>query len=463
MPIDPSIPLSVQPVRFNDPFAILQQYQDSRQKREYQEQQMRSQQALEEERRQRTEREQQAAKKQAQDDDALANIYKEAFDKTSGTLKLDLFGQLATERGMGAALQELMPKLTASEKTLLDIRKAKDEAFRGAAKDIVASDFHPVIVKGILQQLESHGNDVSMFRELQQKPEEFRSALTKFAAGPQAPAAPYTLTPGQQRRGPDNEIIAENPIAPKPPDVPADYTLGNQRFSGQTNRPVATGQSDSTADERNKIWIQRNGQPLFVLPNQVQPGDAPFDRSRVSGRPMLSSDANRVSDFDDALDLLSELGPEIKGTGASSWLGSMVPTAVTDVTGLGMNAKVRQAIIDKAKQIIGKTLEGGVLRKEDEAKYTKILPTIADPPELAASKIEGLQKTVQRQRENLLGSLSDAGYDVERSQNRASKAASYPPGTLIRMMAPNGQVKQVKPEDVERYKAAGAKVIGAGQ
>ena len=39
------------------------------------------------------------------------------------------------------------------------------------------------------------------------------------------------------------------------------------------------------------------------------------------------------------------------------------------LTGWGTDAKKKQALIDRVKQVIGKTLEGGVLRKEDEVKY----------------------------------------------------------------------------------------------
>ena len=45
----------------------------------------------------------------------------------------------------------------------------------------------------------------------------------------------------------------------------------------------------------------------------------------------------------------------------------------------------------RVKQVIGKSLEGGVLRREDEYKYVKILPTIQDPPDVAKAKIHPVQ------------------------------------------------------------------------
>jgi hypothetical protein len=40
-------------------------------------------------------------------------------------------------------------------------------------------------------------------------------------------------------------------------------------------------------------------------------------------------------------------------------------------------------------------LEGGVLRKEDEEKYKKILATLTDTPETATYKIDSLIKNIQ--------------------------------------------------------------------
>lgn len=52
--------------------------------------------------------------------------------------------------------------------------------------------------------------------------------------------------------------------------------------------------------------------------------------------------------------------------------------------------------IDLARQRVGKALEGGVLRKEDETKYKRILAGIFDTPDLALNKIEDMMVDVQR-------------------------------------------------------------------
>ena len=56
--------------------------------------------------------------------------------------------------------------------------------------------------------------------------------------------------------------------------------------------------------------------------------------------------------------------------------------------------------IDRVRQSVGKALEGGVLRKEDEEKYKKILATITDTPDTAIYKIQSLRSTIEKDIEN---------------------------------------------------------------
>jgi len=72
-------------------------------------------------------------------------------------------------------------------------------------------------------------------------------------------------------------------------------------------------------------------------------------------------------------------------------------------------AKMAQADIDRVRQNVGKALEGGVLRKEDEEKYKKILATLNDTPETAIYKIETLITTIERDLENYSQLQSQSG------------------------------------------------------
>jgi hypothetical protein len=153
----------------------------------------------------------------------------------------------------------------------------------------------------------------------------------------------------------------------------------------------------------------------------------------AKGRNVTSGDAGRLTEFDSALSDASVIDEMLadnpEGTG---WVpGTVVNTPgwVTQFTGLGEQEKARQATIDRVKQAIGKTLEGGVLRKEDEVKYTKILPTMSDQPEIALAKMRGLRAALEGKRSDFMANLEDAGYDVSRfrardEQRKATEAAA---------------------------------------
>jgi hypothetical protein len=152
----------------------------------------------------------------------------------------------------------------------------------------------------------------------------------------------------------------------------------------------------------------------------------------TGGRGVISGDARKFAAFKDSRALLGNLRQMLKdtkgSTGTGAAIGASLWNPITDATGIGMAPKKRQAAIDLAKQIIGKTLEEGVLRKEDEYKYTKILPTMSDPEEVAQSKIDGLEIVINEREESLTDSLGDAGYDVSAYRTRqGTSAAPAPP------------------------------------
>lgn len=89
-------------------------------------------------------------------------------------------------------------------------------------------------------------------------------------------------------------------------------------------------------------------------------------------------------------------------------------------------ARKIQADVDRVRQTVGKALEGGVLRKEDEDKYKKILATLADTPDTAIYKIDALVSSIQRDIENYKG-LQQAGgksLDVKKSLQKGDAIPS---------------------------------------
>lgn len=75
-------------------------------------------------------------------------------------------------------------------------------------------------------------------------------------------------------------------------------------------------------------------------------------------------------------------------------------------------ARKAQSKIDLVRQRVGKALEGGVLRKEDEEKYKKILSTLRDEPETAIYKVDSLIQTLERDMELFIEEQRSAGRRV---------------------------------------------------
>jgi hypothetical protein len=75
-------------------------------------------------------------------------------------------------------------------------------------------------------------------------------------------------------------------------------------------------------------------------------------------------------------------------------------------------AQTMQSKLKTAKQSIGKFLEGGVLRKEDEAKYDAILPAGGDTPEVARQKAINVNALIQAKKAANMESFRAQGYNI---------------------------------------------------
>lgn len=253
--------------------------------------------------------------------------------------------------------------------------------------------------EGLLRQASAYGAEPAKTQGLMNVPPENTvldptTGQPVFTAPPKAATPPEPRVVGRSLVGPDGKVIYRDPEGPKA--------------------------------EGAKFWVMRNGKPLRVSEAEYQPGDTPAS-TREQGRPVVSGDAGRIADFDTSLDDLNTLARDIGVTGTGSKIGAMLPDAITNLTGWGADSKARQAVIDRVKQVIGKALEGGVLRKEDEVKYEKILPKIGDEPTVAASKLKGLWEAITQRRQTLIDSLGDAGYDTTKYSARAPRERTAGP------------------------------------
>lgn len=261
---------------------------------------------------------------------------------------------------------------------------------------------------------------------------------------PAKPGEGFTLGQGQVRFGADGKQIASGPVEPPKPEQPR---VVGRSLIGPDGK-VIYRDPDPVQREDNEPLVPvmgDDGQPVLMRRSQAE-GRRPAS-NREQGRPVTAGDAARLAELDTSLDDLAALEGVLGKTGAGSQLGAMLPNVVTEMTGLGEDSKQRQAMIDRVKQVIGKALEGGVLRKEDEVKYEKILPRIGDAPAVAATKIANLKAAIAQRREREIEAREDAGYDVTKFRERKQSKATAP------TPAPNSGPKKGEQRTINGQKA----------
>ena len=250
------------------------------------------------------------------------------------------------------------------------------------------------------------------------------------------PKAPIPHDPTKDLLDPNTfEVMRPGTPEPKATPNPTEASLAAAAAAGDPRarealRLLRAQQREPQGAQEPLVAIMGpNGEPVLV-PRSQAAGKRPAS-TREQGRAVTSGDAGRIAEFDTSLDDLAILDQQLGTTGAASKVGAMLPNAVTEWTGWGSDAKQRQGTIDRVKQVIGKALEGGVLRKEDEYKYAKILPTIGDPPEVAKSKLAELRKALTQRRQTFIESLGDAGFDTGKFSARPARASEGAPAPQV--------------------------------
>lgn len=136
--------------------------------------------------------------------------------------------------------------------------------------------------------------------------------------------------------------------------------------------------------------------------------DKPLPGQPGGGKPISSSTALQIADSKAAIDMLSGLDDVIR-TNADKF--GPIKGRLAGLNPYDVAAQNVQSQINSTKQIVGKFLEGGVLRKEDEEKYEKILPTLKDTSEVATKKLNNVRNLVQLKISSQQETLSAAGYN----------------------------------------------------
>lgn len=128
-------------------------------------------------------------------------------------------------------------------------------------------------------------------------------------------------------------------------------------------------------------------------------------------KPIPASQASDTGEIRNSLSLLSKLKNDFN-TGSYDDIIGPIQGRVGSANPYNEKAQVFNSKMLSVAQIVGKAMEGGVLRTEDVAKYRAILPNINDTKEVADGKIRQVEQMMQDRYNNQINSYSSAGYNV---------------------------------------------------
>ena len=141
------------------------------------------------------------------------------------------------------------------------------------------------------------------------------------------------------------------------------------------------------------------------------------------GKPLSDAAVKQISETKSAIASLQDLRAVLQKN--EQYLGPVAGFAALNPYS---EARQAQADIDRVRQRVGKALEGGVLRKEDEEKYKKILATLHDVPATAIYKVDQLMADLQRDMDTYTHQQRLQGRRVPASAPAGTSPAAPPSG-----------------------------------
>jgi len=137
---------------------------------------------------------------------------------------------------------------------------------------------------------------------------------------------------------------------------------------------------------------------------------AQIGKEGSEGKRMSESATMRVSEARDAFASVDMLDSAME-----KWEPMMGPVEgrFRSINPYDTEAQKFDSDLRRTAQTIGKYMEGGVLRKEDEEKYRRMLPALSDTPQVARYKLQQTKDMLKEKQARDLQALSDQGYRTE--------------------------------------------------
>lgn len=176
----------------------------------------------------------------------------------------------------------------------------------------------------------------------------------------------------------------------------------NQLLEQEKQLKMRQQKAKTGTAEKELNWYDRKMQASI---------DAANNKGTPQGKPLSQTVALGLSATKQGLDMLDEL---VTKSDTFKSLSNSPLDKLRSKNPWDKDVQAFNQMIAVTKQVIGKGLEGGVLRKEDEAKYEKILPRLSDPINIRKKKAEQLRQMLVNKYNTDLETLGQGGVDVSK-------------------------------------------------
>lgn len=267
----------------------------------------------------------------------------------------------------------------------------REDALRAAQAEAEAEQTKPIEIDGALVQ---YNPETGKYETLYKSP-----TSTK----------PVTLSQGQVLVDPvTGEQIAVGQAKDRAlPAAAQEYQFATQTgFQGSFMDYLSAKQrAGQSVPSSFKEW-QLAGQP-GTYADYIQ------KKGQTTGRPLSGSETRLISEGNQLAQAVDPLRAIIDQQASrfgpvAGRAGQMNPY---DTEAQAIDSQMRIA-----SQTIGRYMEGGVLRKEDEDKYRKMLPQLTDTPEVAKAKLDQIEALLKSKQQKYIDDFSKAGFDVSAFQ-----------------------------------------------
>jgi len=241
------------------------------------------------------------------------------------------------------------------------------------------------------------------------------------------------------------------------------YDLTDPRQANIVRQKALARGISSSEIERS---IKKVTQQQFIQKRGYDPSGNIADLSSLAGKQLAESGVIGLTDIKASRITLDNLSKSIEGR--AGLLGP-IKGRFNKMNPYATEAQDLQGEIDAARQLIGRALEGGVLRKEDEEKYKKILPKMSDTPAVAKRKIENVYNLLEQKQNSATAGLSGSGYDVGGIEDQQSPGfdlgaedQTRPPG-ILEPVRKNVSGQIASPGDLYRDEGGKLGLLGSPQ